>query len=107
MGRAVSAKAQVRSKNQERVTFVIEAQGPANVLLAVIVLFEELKVPIDAIWMVRHKRTGNAHINITVRPEQDGRRKIEDYLSKILGVLSVKTQTGAKELIPSSLHDAE
>jgi hypothetical protein len=89
------------------VTFVIEAQGPANVLLAVIALFEELKVPIDAIWMVRHKRTGNPHISITVRSQHDGRQKIEGYLSKILGVLSVKTQTGAKELIRTSTRDAE
>lgn len=103
----MTAKLRLQAKNQDRVTFVIEAQGQANVLLAVVVLFEELKIPIDAVWMVRHKRTGNPHISITVRPEQDGRRKIEDYLSKILGVLSVKTQTGAKELVPSSPLDAE
>ena len=107
MGRAVSVKAQIRARNQDRVTFVIQAQGPANVLLAVVVLFEELKVPIDAMWMVRHKRTGNPHISITARSEQDGGRKIEGYLSKILGVLSVKTQTCTKELIPSSPHDPE
>lgn len=106
MGRAVSAKPQVRATNDDRVTFVIQAQGPGNVLLAVVVLFEELKVPIDAIWMVRHKRTGNPHISITVRPEQDGGRKIEDYLSKILGILSVKTQT-AQRIDPGSSHYAE
>jgi hypothetical protein len=103
----MTTKPRVRAKYEDRVTFVIEAQGPANVLLAVVVLFEELKVPIDAVWMVRHKRTGNPHITITVRPEQDGRRKIEDYLSKILGILSVKTQSGDKALIPSSPCDAE
>ena len=103
----MSAKAQIRSKNQDRVTFVMEAQGQANVLLAVVVLFEELKVPIDAIWMVRHKRTGNPHISITVRSEQDGGRKIEDYLSKIFGILSVKTQSGYKALLGSSLPDTE
>jgi hypothetical protein len=107
MGRAVSAKAQIRSKNRERVTFVLEAQGQPNVLLAVVVLFEELKVPVDAIWMVRHKRTDNPHISITVRSEHDGGRKIADYLSKILGILSVKTQTGDKALIPNSPCDAE
>jgi hypothetical protein len=103
----MAAKQRLRATNHGRVTFVIEAQGPANVLLAVVVLFEELQVPIDAILMVRHKRTGNPHISITVRPEQDGGRKIEDYLSKILGVHCVKTQTGAKASIPSSSHDAE
>ena len=103
----MTTKPRLRGKNQDRVTFVIEAQGPANVLLAVVVLLEELKVPIDAIWMARHKRTGNPHISITVRPERDGGRRIEDYLSKILGILSVKTQTGARALIPSSPRDAE
>lgn len=103
----MTAKPRLRAKNEDRVTFVIQAQGPANVLLAVVVLFEELKVPIDAIWMVRHKRTGNPHISITVRPEQDGLRKIEDYLSKLLGILSVKTQSGDKPLIPNPPHDAE
>ena len=107
MGRAVSSKAQIRARNQDRVTFVIEAQGQSNVLLAVVVLFEELKVPIDAIWMARHKRTGNPHISITVRPGQDGRWKIEDYLSKILGIRSVKTQSGDKALVPNPPHDAE
>lgn len=103
----MSAKGQIRAKNQDRVTFVLETQGQANVLLAVVVLFEELKIPIDAIWMARHKRTGNPHISLTVRSEQDGGRKIAAYLSKILGILSVKTQTGTKELIPNSLLDAE
>lgn len=103
----MTPKPRLRAKNQDRVTFVLEAQGSANVLLAVVVLFEELKLSIDAIWMVRHKRTGNPRISITALSEQDGGRKIEDYLSKILGVLSVKTQTGTKEFVPSSLHDAE
>jgi hypothetical protein len=57
--------------------------------------------------MVRHKRTGNPHLNVTVETEAASRRKIEEYLSKIVGILSVKTQTGTKELIPSSSHDAE
>jgi hypothetical protein len=107
MGRAVSAKAHIRSKNQERVTFLIEAKDRENVLLPVVALFEELKVGIEAIWMVRHKRTGNPYLSVTVETEQASRRKIEDYLSKIVGILSVKTQTGAKALIPSSPCDAE
>jgi hypothetical protein len=94
MGRAVSAKAQIRSKNQERVTFVIEGQDQGNVLLPVAALFEELKVRIEAIWMVRHKRTGNPHLSVTVETELASRREIEDYLSKIVGILSVKTESG-------------
>jgi acetolactate synthase small subunit len=95
MGRAVSAKAQIRSTNHERVTLVVEAQSHENVLLPVVALFDELKVKIDAIWMVRHKRTGNPHISITVETEPASRGKIEDYLSKIVGILSVKTESGS------------
>jgi hypothetical protein len=39
----VSAKAQIRSKNQVRVTFLIEAQDRENILLPVVALFDELK----------------------------------------------------------------
>lgn len=88
-------------------TFVIEGQDQGNVLLPVVALFDELRVRIEAIWMVRHKRTGNPHLSVTVETEPASRRKIEDYLSKIVGILSVKEQTGAKALIPNSRLDAE
>jgi len=58
-------------------------------------LFDELKVRIEAIWMVRHKRTGNPHLSVTVETEPASREKIEDYVSKIVGILSVKTESGS------------
>lgn len=103
----MSAKAQIRSKNQERVTFVIEGEDQGNVVLPVAALFDELKVIIEAIWMVRHKRTGNPHLSVTVQTEPAGMRTIENYLSKIVGILSVKMQTGAEAFVPSSPRDAE
>jgi hypothetical protein len=95
------------ARNQERVTFLIEAQDRENVLLPVAALFDELNVRIEAIWMVRHKRTGNPHLTVTVETGNEGARQIVEYLLKVAGVLSAKTQTGAKALIPSSPCDAE
>jgi hypothetical protein len=91
----MTAKPPLRAKNQDRVTFVIEAQDRENVLLPVVALFDELRVKIEAIWMVRHKRTGNPHLSVTVETEPASRRKIADYLSKIVGILSVTTESGS------------
>lgn len=103
----MTAKPRLRSKNEERVTFLIQAQNQAAILLPVVTLFDELKVEIEAIWMIRANRTRNERISLTVETDREASRKIEGYLLKVAGVLSVKTQTGAKAVIPSSSHDAE
>jgi hypothetical protein len=64
------------------VTFVIQAQHDINVLLSVVALFNELKVQIEAIWMVRGRHTGNPHISVTVDTNGEGRQKMRNDVSK-------------------------
>jgi glycine cleavage system regulatory protein len=103
----ITAKPRLRAKNQDRVSVLIQAQDRADVLLPVVAWFDELKIEIEALWMIRAKRTRNERISVTVKTDRDGGRKIVEYLLKVAGVLSVKTQTGDKVLIPSSPHDPE
>jgi hypothetical protein len=58
-------------------------------------------------WMIRGKQARNERIGVTVETDREGTWKIMEYLLKVAGVLSVKTQTGAEALIPSSPCDAE
>jgi acetolactate synthase small subunit len=103
----MTAKPPLRAKNQDRVTFLIQPEDRADILLPVVALFAELKIEIEAMWMIRAKRTRSERISVTVETDREGARKIADSLLKLTGVLSVKTQTGAEALIPSSPHDAE
>lgn len=103
----MTAKPRLRAKNQDRVTFLIQSQDRADILLPVVALFDELQIEIEAMWMIRAKRTRNERISVTVETDREGARKIMEYLLKVAGVLSVKTQTGAKALIPSPPCDAE
>jgi len=103
----MTANPRLRAKNQDRVTFLIQPQDQANILLPVVALFDELKIKIEAMWMIRTKRTRYERISVTVEKDREGARKIVEYLSKVAGVLSVKTQNGAEALIPSSPRDAE
>ena len=103
----MTAKPRLRAKNHDRVTFLIQPQGQMDILVPVVALLDELKIEIEAMWMIRAKRTRNERISITVETDCDGARKIVGYLLKVAGVLSVNTQTGAKVLIPSSPCDAE
>jgi len=103
----MTAKPRLRAKNQDRVTFLIQPQDRADILVPVVALFDELKIEIVAMWMIRAKRTRYERISVTLETDREGARKILEYLSKVAGVLSVKTQTGAKALIPSSPCDPE
>jgi hypothetical protein len=78
-----------RRRADERVTFVIHGKS-RPISLPVVVLFDELKIEIEAMWMLRQKRTRNARISITVQMGSEASRKVEVYLSKIEGVFSVK-----------------
>jgi acetolactate synthase small subunit len=103
----MTAMQRLRAKNQDRVTFLIQPHDRADILLSVVALFDELKIEIEAMWMIRTKRTRNERISVTVEKDREGARKIAEYLLKVAGVLSVKTQTGANALIPSAPRDAE
>jgi acetolactate synthase small subunit len=103
----MTARPRLRATNQDRVTFLIQSQDRADILLPVVALLDELKIEIEGMWMIRAKRTRNERISVTVDTDREGARKIVEYLLKVAGVLSVKTQTGAEALIPSSPHDAE
>src|SRR5580700_7219826 len=98
----MTAKPRLRTKNQDRVTFLIQPQDRADILLPVVALFDELKIEIEAMWMIRAKRTRNARISVTVETHREDARRIVEYLLKVADVLSVKTQAGAKALIPST-----
>ena len=89
----MTAKARfgLRSRSEDQIAFVIRGKDQANVLLPVVALFEELKIEIEAMWMLRQKRTRNARISITVQADDQASRKVEARLSKIDGILSVKT----------------
>ncbi len=97
----VSAKARYASRGDDRVTLVIQAQNRADILLPVVALFHELNVQIEAIWMVRRKRADKVHITVTVKTHEEDSRKIEGYLAKVEGVLSVRTE-GATEFVRNS-----
>jgi acetolactate synthase small subunit len=103
----MTAKPQIRAKNQDRVTFLIQPQDRAAILLPVLALFDELQIEIEAMWMIRAKRTRSERISVTVEKDREGARKIAEYLLKVAGVLSVKTQTGSEALVTSSPRDPE
>ena len=73
--------------------------------MPVVSLFQELNVGIDAIYMIRRKDAEKVRINVTVQVDQDSAGKIEDRLTNVHGVLSLKTEIGAKDVIYSSPTD--
>lgn len=106
----MTAKAQLRPKSEQQVTFVMQVQQDLNVLRSVVALFDELQLRIDAIWMARGKHAKDPRISVTVGTNPDDTRKIEESLLNVTGVLSLKTRTGETALISAlrgSAHCAE
>lgn len=84
-----------RPNDEEQVTFLIEAQDHAKVLLPVVALFDELKVELDAVWMLRQKRTGNARASFAERPRHAPDRR-QHHVRRARHVLLLRNEERAE-----------
>jgi acetolactate synthase small subunit len=80
----------------ERVTFVIQGENRADVLAGVVQLFHDLNVEVEALYMVR-RGSETLRIHVTIEVNQEGSRRVEASLHKVVSVKSVNTERGAKQ----------
>jgi acetolactate synthase small subunit len=96
---------QVSALSLERVSFVIKAENRADVLARVVLLFHRLNVEIDALYMVRRRRSETMRMSVTIQFSREGSRRIEANLYKIASVASVEIGRGAKEVLGEPFDD--
>jgi acetolactate synthase small subunit len=75
----------------ERVTFEIQADNRADVLLRVVMLFHRLNVEVQALYMVRRRSSKTMRVTVTIEADQNGVLRLEANLYKIVQVRSVNT----------------
>jgi acetolactate synthase small subunit len=89
----------VRLRNEARVVFVISALNDGNVLARVVMLLHRLNVEIDAIWMVRRRKSESMRIHVTVQASRDHAARLEAQIAKIVSVTSVGIEPGAERRV--------
>ena len=89
----------------ERVTFVIQAENRADVLARIVLLFHRLNVEVEALYMVRRRGSETLRIQVTIEANEEGRRRMEANLYKVVDVSSVKTERGSKQILTETKDD--
>jgi acetolactate synthase small subunit len=86
-------------KGVERATFVIVAENRSDILATVVHLFQDLNVEIEALYMVRRRKSETMRIHVTVEASQEACRSMEANFDKDISVRSVKTERVAKDVL--------
>jgi acetolactate synthase small subunit len=73
------------------VTFAIKAENRSDVLGRVVQFFQDSNMEIEALYMIRRHGSDTLRIHVTVDTNQEGRRRIEANLQRLLNVKSVKS----------------
>jgi acetolactate synthase small subunit len=81
------------------VTFVITAENRSDVLGRVVRLFEDLKVEIEALYMIRRQGSETLRIHVTIETNEAARRHIESHLQKLLNVRTVRAQRSSEKVL--------
>jgi acetolactate synthase small subunit len=81
------------------VTFVITAENRSDVLGRVVRLFEDLRVEIEALYMIRRQGSETLRIHVTVETNEADRRHIESRLQKVLNVRTVRAERSSEEVL--------
>ena len=89
----------MKLRNDERVTFVITLVNTAAALARIVMLFHRLNVDIDAIWMVRRRKSESMRIHVTVQASRDHAARLEAQIAKIVSVTSVGIEHGAQRRV--------
>ena len=101
----MSAKPRLRLSSESRTTFTVQARNQPDILLPLVSLFHDLDVGIEAIYMIRRKDAANVRINVTAQLDWERAVKIKGRLTNVPGVLSVRTELGAKDVLAAALGD--
>jgi acetolactate synthase-1/3 small subunit len=88
-----------------RVTFVIEAENRADVLARIVMLFHRLNVEVEALYMVRRGGSETLRIHVTIEVNEEGCRRMEANLYKVVDVSSVMIERGSKQILTKTMDD--
>lgn len=89
----------------ERVTFVIQAENRADVLARIVLLFHRLNVEVEALYMVRRRSSESLRIHVTIEANEEGCRRMEANLYKVVDVSFVKTERGSMQIPTETMDD--
>jgi len=78
---------------------VIRADNRADVLARIVLLFHRLNIAVEARCMVRRRGSETLRTHVTIEANEEGCRRMEANLYKVVDVSSVKTERGSKQIL--------
>jgi hypothetical protein len=100
-----SKSRQRRTTTTERITLLIRAENQADVLAGIVLLFQRLNVEIDALYIVRRRRSKTMQINVTIEADRQVCGLVEAKLCELANVRSAKMERVTQEVAGETLHE--
>jgi hypothetical protein len=96
---------QRRATTTERITFIIRAENKADILASIVLLFQRLNVEIEALYMVRPRRSETMQINVTIEANREVADRMDANLCELVNVRSVKMERPTEEVSGETFDD--